>query len=275
MSNLIPTHFFALVLFRLAMLTAFGEVAEVTVRIHAPPVRGILTQDSQWSSIPGQVWVVDGENTWPVQLQRNGYSRPFRVRASEPLFLAGSPGGSPDESPDAAAHDQKPLLLATLPESASNVIITLFPGEVDDAGLMKYEILDFSPESVPNGSHVFQNLLENPLELTVGAQTHFLEPAQTITLELLEPRNRIFIQEIDGARGRRFTGAVYGNKDIGVRHLVRPHPQSARRIDLGTFYRTEMDEIDEMPADAAGAQPENAQEAEVPEADAGTDPVNN
>ncbi|MCC5847594.1 MAG: hypothetical protein JJU29_05810 [Verrucomicrobia bacterium] len=215
-----PTKLFAL-------LVGLSLQAEETasIRFFAPPVRGILTEGSEWESLPTRLQVGAEPNAQSVSLHRNGYSREIQVPKGRPLPLYTSAPGSEDSLRSLGE-------LSPIPEEWDRVIVLLASGISENAEQIDHELIDFSKASVPIGSHTFQNNLDNPVEVRAETDKLFVEPGKRVTWEGESDRVRVNLVEIDGSRGRRFTGAVHGSPQHGTLHLIQKNPRSPRRINF-------------------------------------------
>ncbi len=210
-----------------ALLAGFFLHAEesISLRFFAPPIRGILTEDSQWDTLPTRLQVGAGPNAQTVRILRNGYSREIQVPKDRPIPLFASPA-EPDATPRSLG-DLRPI-----PKDWDRVLVLLASGIPDDADQLEHELIDFSQKTVPSDAHTFQNDLDNLVEIRIGPEKLFVEAGKRVSWEGEENRVRIMVMEIDGARGRRFTGAVHGSPRHGTLHLIQKNTASPRRINF-------------------------------------------
>ncbi|MCC5846053.1 MAG: hypothetical protein JJU05_17530 [Verrucomicrobia bacterium] len=200
--------------------------APIRARIYVPPVRGILTEDSQWAQVPSSVEVTTSEGTRSLRLSRNGYSRIFQVPPNGEVLVSRSEEGS---------RTATPWIQLQLNQGVREALILVEPGTEDENGRVRAKVLDVSASLFESGNTAFHNFLENPVRLTFGEQETTIEPGSHQVLELEPGRMRIFLEEIDGSGGRRYTGAVHVREDSPTLVTIQPNPTSPRRLDVNTF----------------------------------------
>lgn len=243
-------------LYGVAMGAAFflhAETESVWVRIHVPPVRGILTETSEWATAPSRVVVVDGTRRLNVPIYRNSTSRPFRITRGADLVLKTMVRTDGDEGDSTLNLEEAPFLLASIPEDATAVLLVVEPGDGEAPGVPGYRVYDMSEESTPKGRHTFLNLLENPAQIRMNDREWLVEPGARVHMEGDgNLRSRVFVQEIDGGGGRRLTSAVFARENSGVLHVLSPDARSARRIHLASYFGGGPDAEEILPMPEAG-----------------------
>ncbi len=200
--------------------------APIRARIFVPPVRGILTEDSQWAEIPSSVEVTTTDGVRTIRLSRNGYSPIFQVPPNGEVLVS---------RPSEDSRRSSPWIRLQLKSGVQEALILVEPGSENEHGLVHANVLDVSAPLFEDGNVAFHNFLENPVRLTFGDQEIMLPPGTHHIVDLETGRMRIFLEEIDGSGGRRYTGAVHVRADSPTLVTIRPNATSPRRLDVSTF----------------------------------------
>jgi len=209
-------------------LPSVPEAAPGTIRIRLflPPIRGILAEDTSLTAFPAQVWLQTEDGPELMQLRRNGYTR--SVTLSTPgqveLFRVTADGTK-----------GKLYASAALPKDVDAGVALLAPDETDSEGRIPFQVYPLASIHSPAGWHSFLNHLEREVEIRLKDQTHHVPAGEQIALKLGEGRQRIFILESGGKHSRRYTGAIYPREQRGVLHVIKPRPDSTRRLEVVTL----------------------------------------
>jgi hypothetical protein len=198
----------------------------IRARIFVPPIRGILTENSEWAEIPNTVYVTTTEGQQTLQLSRNGYSRIFRVPPNGEVLVTRT---------DTRRQQSAPWIRLQLQPGIHEALILVEPGTEDDAGQVQASVLDVSTDQFENTNVAFHNFLENPVRLTISGEEVTLPANGRHLMQIEDSRIRIFLEEIDGSGGRRYTGAVHIRNDAPTLVTIRPNQASGRRLDVNTF----------------------------------------
>lgn len=224
-----PTRLLFTLLMLLCLPIRPEEAELVPLYLHLAPVRGILTGGSRVPGSPGWVQLAQGDQGQQMTLGRNQVSGPIRVRRGQPVTLHFAAGG------------QLPLVAEAvdIPEASEGVLIALQDAPEDAEFPFTQRSFAVGPTLTPPGGLAVVNLLPNLAEMQLGDREVSLDPGEARTFEDLAGRTRIFVREIDGSGGRRYTGAVIPTEGRGLLVVMQENPLSPRRIQVDSFYLPE------------------------------------
>lgn len=199
------------------------ETESVQIRIYTLPLRGILTDDSVLTGLPGRLLSEHSITPEICRLRRNSYTDTLHLVPGKSLRLVEK---SPDEDQNIVYIDQE------LPKNSPVLVGLLNPEIQPDTQKPSLEVFPVSETESPAGYHTFLNGLPHVIEIKLENTTHNLTPGNSLSIKASDKRERIYIKELSENKGRIYTGAVYADESRGQLHIIRSHANSERRMDV-------------------------------------------
>lgn len=252
------------------ILPGFGEESTAMQRlsVYVPPIRGILTEASQIPATPSHLLFTQADKVARVPIYRNGFSQPVELTAGVPVRISRPRLGEGYED----------LLTLEIPKTWGDLLMLLEPSGPAPFKDSAVKMVEISEAVLARKHIVFFNELDNPVELTLDERNHALDAGQRVSVAVEPGRHRIFLQEIDGTRGRRYTGAVFSHEDRGNLVLIAANAHSARRMevmslsglppDAKEIHLIPEDELEELVPALPLPEPEEVELLEVPDEEA-------